>query len=106
MRTLFWISIRAAISAALQLSTPANVQTFRAFRMNKSQPSVRSWESRAACDDFWLKASESSFESVWDNREDDVYAELERRDAEGYLKHPQQLDEIDEWQSEQDWGEP
>jgi hypothetical protein len=26
--------------------------------------------------DFWLKASESSLDSVWDNSEDDVYAEL------------------------------
>lgn len=26
--------------------------------------------------EFWLKASESSVNSVWDNSEDDVYAEL------------------------------
>ena len=26
--------------------------------------------------DFWLKASESSLDSVWDNAEDEVYAEL------------------------------
>lgn len=26
--------------------------------------------------DFWLKVSESSLDSVWDNSEDDVYAEL------------------------------
>jgi hypothetical protein len=26
--------------------------------------------------EFWLKASESSLSSVWDNSEDDVYAEL------------------------------
>ena len=25
---------------------------------------------------FWLNASESSLDSVWDNAEDDVYAEL------------------------------
>lgn len=25
---------------------------------------------------FWLSASESSLDSVWDNAEDDVYAEL------------------------------
>ncbi|MFN2453528.1 MAG: hypothetical protein ABR577_04845 [Pyrinomonadaceae bacterium] len=25
---------------------------------------------------FWLNASESSLDSVWDNSEDDVYAEL------------------------------
>jgi hypothetical protein len=25
---------------------------------------------------FWLHASESSLDSVWDNAEDDVYAEL------------------------------
>ncbi len=30
----------------------------------------------------------------------------ERRDAEGYLKHPQRAEEIEEWRSEQDWGEP
>jgi len=47
--------------------------------MNKSQPSVRSWESRAACDDFWLKASESSLDAIWDNPEDDVYEELLER---------------------------
>ena len=85
---------------------PANVRTFRDSRMNKSQPKDRSGETRAVRDDFWLKASESSLDSVWDNREDDVYAELERQDAEGYLKHPQQLGEIDEWQSEQGWEEP
>ena len=44
--------------------------------MNKSQPNVRSCESRAACDDFWLKASEPSLDAIWDNCEDDVYAEL------------------------------
>jgi hypothetical protein len=26
--------------------------------------------------DFWLKVSESSLDSVWDNSGDDVYAEL------------------------------
>jgi hypothetical protein len=26
--------------------------------------------------DFWLNVSESSLDSVWDNTEDDVYAEL------------------------------
>jgi len=26
--------------------------------------------------DFWLNASESALESIWDNSEDDVYAEL------------------------------
>jgi hypothetical protein len=26
--------------------------------------------------DFWLAASESSLSTVWDNAEDDVYAEL------------------------------
>jgi hypothetical protein len=25
---------------------------------------------------FWLSASESSLDSIWDNSEDDVYAEL------------------------------
>ena len=44
--------------------------------MNKSQPNVHSFESRAACDDFWLKASELSLDAIWDNLEDDVYAEL------------------------------
>jgi antitoxin component of RelBE/YafQ-DinJ toxin-antitoxin module len=29
----------------------------------------------------------------------------EREHAQAYLKHPQQPDEIEEWQSEQDWGE-
>ena len=28
----------------------------------------------------------------------------ERRDAQGYLEKPQQVEEIEEWQSEQDWG--
>ncbi|PYS81144.1 MAG: hypothetical protein DMF67_17920 [Acidobacteria bacterium] len=26
--------------------------------------------------DFWLSASQSALDSVWDNSEDDVYAEL------------------------------
>jgi hypothetical protein len=43
--------------------------------MNRSQPKARS-ESRAACDDFWLKASEPSLDGIWDNSEDDIYAEL------------------------------
>jgi hypothetical protein len=52
------------------------VQIFHGFPMNKSQPDVRFCESRAACDDFWLKACEPSFDAIWDNCEDDVYAEL------------------------------
>ena len=32
-------------------------------------------------DDFWLKASELSLESIWDNSEDDVYAELLQREV-------------------------
>src|SRR5437016_2434489 len=47
MRTPFWISIRAAISAASRSSTPVSVQTFRAFPMNKSQPNVRCFSSIA-----------------------------------------------------------
>ena len=27
-------------------------------------------------DDFWLRASEVSLSAIWDNPEDDVYAEL------------------------------
>jgi predicted DNA-binding antitoxin AbrB/MazE fold protein len=30
-------------------------------------------------DDFWLKASEPSLKAIWDNTEDDVYAELLER---------------------------
>ena len=26
--------------------------------------------------DFWLRASETSLDKIWDNAEDDVYAEL------------------------------
>ena len=44
--------------------------------MNRSQLNVRSCESRAACDDFWLKASEPSLNAIWDNSEDDIYGEL------------------------------
>ncbi len=44
--------------------------------MNKSQPNVHSSESPAAFNDFWLKASEPSLNAIWDNCEDDVYAEL------------------------------
>lgn len=29
----------------------------------------------------------------------------ERRDAEGYLEHPQRAEEIEEWQDEQEWGD-
>ena len=29
----------------------------------------------------------------------------ERRDAQGYAEHPQRPEEVEEWQSEQDWGE-
>lgn len=28
---------------------------------------------------FWLKASQSSLEKIWDNDEDDIYAELVAR---------------------------
>ena len=44
--------------------------------MNKSQPNARSSESCAACDDFWLQASQPSLDAIWDNCEDDIYAEL------------------------------
>ena len=27
-------------------------------------------------DSFWLEASESSLKEIWDNNEDDIYAEL------------------------------
>ena len=30
-------------------------------------------------DNFWLKASEPSLDAIWDNPEDDVYAELLER---------------------------
>ena len=30
-------------------------------------------------DDFWLNASEPSLKAIWDNPEDDVYAELLER---------------------------
>lgn len=30
----------------------------------------------------------------------------ERQHAQGYMAHPQQPEEIAEWQDEQDWGEP
>jgi predicted DNA-binding antitoxin AbrB/MazE fold protein len=30
-------------------------------------------------DDFWLSASEQALEAIWDNSEDDVYAELLER---------------------------
>jgi predicted DNA-binding antitoxin AbrB/MazE fold protein len=30
-------------------------------------------------DDFWLRASEPSLKAIWDNSEDDVYAELLER---------------------------
>jgi putative addiction module component (TIGR02574 family) len=49
--------------------------------MNKSQPNIRSCESRAASDDFWLKASELSLNLIWDNPEDDIYAELLEADV-------------------------
>jgi len=29
----------------------------------------------------------------------------ERRDAEGYARHPQSIEEIEEWESEQDWND-
>ena len=33
----------------------------------------------SAADDFWLKASQPSLKAIWDNPEDDVYAELLER---------------------------
>ena len=30
---------------------------------------------------------------------------MERQHAQAYLEQPQQTEEIEEWQSEQDWGE-
>jgi len=30
-------------------------------------------------DDFWLNASEPSLKAIWDNPEDDIYAELLER---------------------------
>lgn len=55
---------------------PVGVRTFRASPMNKSQPDIHSSESPAACDDFWLKASELSLNLIWDNPEAYIYAEL------------------------------
>jgi putative addiction module component (TIGR02574 family) len=44
--------------------------------MNKSQPNFRASETGPAKDDFWLKACEPSLNLIWDNSEDDIYAEL------------------------------
>ncbi len=30
----------------------------------------------------------------------------ERLHAQGYIAHPQQPEEVEEWQDEQEWGEP
>ncbi len=30
----------------------------------------------------------------------------ERKHAQGYARHPQTSDEVGEWESEQEWGEP
>jgi len=49
--------------------------------MNKSQPDIRSDESRATSDDFWLKACEPSLNLIWGNPEDDIFAELLEADA-------------------------
>jgi hypothetical protein len=39
-------------------------------------------------DDFWLKASEPSFDAIWDNSEDDIYGEiLEKLMPESGEKH-------------------
>ncbi|MGC8493113.1 MAG: ribbon-helix-helix domain-containing protein [Syntrophobacteraceae bacterium] len=35
-----------------------------------------------------------------------LIAELERRHAEGYTRHPAAPGEFDAWESEQSWGEP
>jgi metal-responsive CopG/Arc/MetJ family transcriptional regulator len=32
-------------------------------------------------------------------------AEMERKHAEGYAKHPPRTDEIEEWEDEQDWSQ-
>jgi len=52
--------------------------------MNKSQPNIRSSESRATSDDFWLKASEPSLNLIWDNSEDDIF----RSAVQGKLNTP------------------
>lgn len=55
-----------------------------------------------------LKMTPSDFMKVALERalqQRDIIAK-ERRDAQGYLEKPQQPEEIEEWQSEQDWGEP
>ena len=31
---------------------------------------------------------------------------LERKHAQGYALHPQTTEEVSEWESEQEWGEP
>ena len=35
--------------------------------------------------DFWLKASQSSLDAVWDNPEDDIYAERLEKSLQGWL---------------------
>ena len=37
-------------------------------------------EATIPSNDFWLKASQPSLDAIWDNSEDDVYAELLRPD--------------------------
>lgn len=44
-------------------------------------------------------------EAGWISIKHEKVASMEQRFAEGYAKQPQTKDEVDEWKSEQAWGE-
>ena len=65
---------------ALPLDKQYEVLTFVEFLINRSQ-TIQSAESKAASDrpseiEFWQQASQPSLNAVWDNSEDDIYAQL------------------------------
>ncbi|MCA1622323.1 MAG: hypothetical protein LC768_01185 [Acidobacteria bacterium] len=44
--------------------------------MKKRLSEAKQRAEEADGDEFWLSASESSLDEIWNNKEDDVYAEL------------------------------
>ena len=67
-----WAVVR---DGRIELLEPADLPDGAKLRVTVVTDTVETHDDRQ----FWLGVSQSALDSVWDNAEDDVYAELLRR---------------------------
>jgi len=52
------------------------IELLEPINLHEGQRILVTLFSEAEEDDFWLQVSQSSLAAIWDNTEDDIYAEL------------------------------